>query len=78
MNDWAVVLSALMGRDVSREMAALADMRAALGESLSKDQQVFVSAHWLSLADWLRTDAGREAARLVADEWRASRGHPTV
>lgn len=72
MSEWATVLSALMGRDVSKEMAALADARAALGAALSTEQQLFVSEHWQGLAGWLRTDAGRDAARLVVDEWRAT------
>lgn len=72
MNDWAVLLSALMGRDVSREVAALAQCRAALGSALSVEQQLFVSEHWRDLHVWLGTDAGRDAARLVVDEWMGS------
>lgn len=68
-NDWAVVLSALMGRDVSKEIAALAEARAAIGAALNRDQQIFVSANWPSMSLWLASDSGKESARLVVSEW---------
>lgn len=65
-------LTALIGRDVSRDVAAIADIRSALGAALSVDQQIFVTNNWQKLGVWLQTKEGRDAARLVADEWTAS------
>lgn len=45
----------------------------AFGSALSTEQQLFVSEHWRELHTWLGTDAGRDAARLVVEEWRSAR-----
>jgi len=69
MKELIPVLSALMGRDVSKEIAALAEARAALGTALSVDQQLFVSAHWHEIALWFASEPGKETARFAVDEW---------
>lgn len=69
MKDWATMLSAFIGRDASKEIAALANTRAALGNALSLDQQLFVSSNWAELSSWLSSNSGKDAARFMVDEW---------
>lgn len=65
-------LTAIMGRDVSRDVAAIADARSALGAALSVDQQIFVTREFPRLGIWLQTKEGRDMARLAVEEWQAS------
>lgn len=77
MNDWAVLLSAVMGRDVSKEIAALARVRAALGSALSPEQVLFVNSHWGDLHAWLGSASGREIVQFAVQEWQHDTLPPT-
>lgn len=51
-------------------MNALLDIYLSLGKALTVEQQLFISAHWQHLADWLRTEEGKIAAQTFVDDWR--------
>lgn len=70
--DQIQIVSALMGRDVSKEIALFFDARLALGKALSTEQQVFVSQHWPDVDKFLASEKGRIAADLFVSEWQDS------
>lgn len=51
-------------------MNALLDIYLSLGKALPLEQQLFVSANWQRLADWLRTEEGKIAAQTFVQDWQ--------
>ena len=49
-----------------------------VGQALTTDQQVYVSAHWPKLADWLATENGRIALQTFVSDWMASNNSGNV
>jgi hypothetical protein len=45
----------------------------AIGQAMTKDQQLFVSANWPGLAVWLATDEGKIALQTFIQDWQQSR-----
>ena len=45
-------------------------LRLAMGQTLTKEQQLFVSAHWQELRTFLATDEGRIALQTFVDDWQ--------
>ena len=66
------LVSALIGRDVSKEISLFFDARMALGKALSTEQQEFVSVHWPRVDAFLASEKGRQAADLFVSEWQDS------
>lgn len=65
-----VLLSALVGRDLSREANVLEQTRVALGRALTVEQQQFVSANWDRLDVFLASKTGADAAQGFVQSWR--------
>ncbi len=64
-----VALRALIGP----EMAALAEgSMTALGNSLSKEEQMFVSKNWKDVPKFLASKEGKEAAQMFVQIWEES------
>lgn len=57
----------------SRQLETFDKMRAAIGNALTKDQQLAVSAKIASGPDsfvtWTKTDSGRDMVRMLVDEF---------
>lgn len=51
----------------------LLGMYQAIGSALNKDEQLFVSANYKDVGEFLKTDKGREAIIGFVKKWRESK-----
>lgn len=54
-------------------LSALNSLHRAVGRALPEDQQLFVSANWPELAQWLATDLGKLALQSFVNDWQESK-----
>lgn len=73
-NDQTILLSALLGRDVSKEVAALGSLLIAVGGALPLEDQIFLRDNWKELADFARSDTGKIAVQTLVQDWKESKG----
>lgn len=66
------VLSQLMGRDVSSEIAMLYRARGAIGAALNQHGQIFVSRYYQELPAFLESEAGQKAIQDFVTAWGTS------
>lgn len=53
-------------------LTLLPQMQNAIGNALSLEQQLFVSANYPSIMKFLNSDAGRQAIRNFIEEWETA------
>jgi len=51
-------------------LALFPEMQTALRETLTKEQQLFVSQHYPSFLDFIKTPQGTAAIQLFIEEWQ--------
>lgn len=65
------VISQLMGRDLSAELAMFDRTKAAIGAALNQEGQIFVSQAWQGIPAFLETAEGKKAIAAFMDAWVA-------
>ena len=53
-------------------LTLLPQMQNAIGNALSLEQQLFVSANYPNIIKFLNSDAGRQAIRTFVEEWETA------
>lgn len=66
----------LLGRDYTPEATAFTKAMYELAQGLTKEQQLFISQHWMNVHEFLASPQGKEAAQLFVTEWQAQKGVP--
>lgn len=63
------ILSALFGRDISKEMSALSAVYSAVGKATTPEMQVFITANLMGLPQFFESERGVAAIQLLVSEW---------
>lgn len=63
------VITKVLGRDFTPEVSMFFRARAAVGQSLNQEGQVFFQQNWPKLVDFMETDEGKVAISKFLDAW---------